>query len=154
MAVNAPVIALWVGIGSTTVAIAQGVEARKERKKSNAIERRKAEVRNRRAKKRALAERLRASAEAASAGQAAGVGGESSTIVAEQASLGSQFAANVGFASEIEQLSASELAARDRASGYVSRAQTFGAVATASTALGESFSKARTKKQAALVKRD
>ena len=127
-------------------------QARKESKKAVAIERRAAEVQNLRERKKALAARQRAAAQAAVAGEQAGVGATSGVVLAEQASLGSQFGSNIGFAQELTALNAKRLNALDRANADLSRAGTAEAFGQAITTVSGAYQQAKAAQLAALKK--
>ena len=127
-------------VASTGAQLVQQRKSRKERQRASALEQRAAEVRNLRERKRAVAARQRAAAQAAVAGEQAGVGATSGVIQAEQSSAGSQFAANVGFAQEIQALGGQRRAALEKAGAAEGRAGLVQAIGSAAVSGINSFS--------------
>ena len=138
---------------ATAGSVVQQRKARKEQKRANAVERRQAEVRNIRERKKALASRIRASAEAEAAGETAGIGGGAGVVKAEQASLGSQFGSNVGFAQEIQQLEQERVGFLQSAADASGRAGLFQTVGGVAQSFGAAKQRAAANKTAELQSR-
>ena len=139
-------------VGSTVISTVQQKKARREEQRAAAIERRAAEVNNLRERKRALAARQRGEAQAAVAGQQSGIGATSGGVLAEQASLGSQFGSNIGFAQELTALNADRLNALERANKAISIASNVQSFGQAVSSVSGAYQEAKARQEAALKK--
>lgn len=127
----AEVVIPYVLAGAAVAGYAEQRKAGRESRRASAIQRRLEEAQNLRERRRLVAARQRAEAQAAAAGASSGMAPGSGVVAAEQASIGSQFGANLGFAGELEQLGKQRASFLESAAEHEERALTFQAAGQA-----------------------